>query len=433
LKAKALERLGSYAQRYGLKATFLQRKIVYVKGAWHAVNIYPIENGPIPIMIAVDLATGEAFAWDPRSGASAKKAPAAFGTLSGKSVEPGPIMPGAEIKEIPLAYLEVKIGGKTYLTDKDGRFTADPSLVVAPGGLRLTATLAGPHARVEDGSGKTLSVKVLIKPGRGGLKVVFNPDSDLSDENSLAQVSAFHNVNADYEFLRARKLTSAKMDRTAIVVRTNIDDECNAYYSPGHPSLNFFRSSENCVNSSYATVSRHEYGHYWDDMTGGIVNGGLSEGWGDTLSMYSLNNPIIGEHFLKQPRPGPDGKPIDYIRDGNNTYQYTGEGDEVHDIGQAWGGFNWKVRKALMEKIGEAAGAALAESLVLPTMFAKAANVPAAMAQVLLADMDSNGGMPHESEIRAAAAAHGVRLPKNPGRAALFAKRVTSWVLRLMS
>jgi len=262
--------------------------------------------------------------------------------------------------------------------------------------------------------------------------VVFNPNSDLSDENSLAQISAFHNVNADYMFLRARKLTTDKMDQNAIVVRTNVDDECNAYYTPGTPSLNFFRSSENCVNSSYATVSRHEYGHYWDDMTGGIVNGGLSEGWGDTLSMYSLNDPIIGEHFLKHPRPGPDGTPIDFIRDGNNTYQYTGEGDEVHDIGQAWGGFNWKIRKALMAKLGDAAGAALAEALVLPTMFAKAASVPAAMAQVLLADMDANGNMPHESEIRGAAAAHGVTLPKNPGRIASYARRVTGWVLSLV-
>jgi hypothetical protein len=433
LRAKALARLGPQARLRGVEAGFLERKIVYVNGAWHAASIYLIEDGPAALLIAVDVATGEAFAWEPQSGASASNGPALSGALSGRSVEPGPILPGAKIKEIPLGYLEVKIGGKTYLTDWDGRFQAGPELAPAPEGLRLSAALSGPHARVADASGRTLSVDVLVKPGKKDLKVVFNPDSKLSDEGSLAQVSAFYNVNADYEFLRSRRLTTELMDRRALLVRTNLNADCNAFYMPGRPSLNFFKSSENCVNSSYATVSRHEYGHYWDDMTGGIVNGGLSEGWGDTLSMYSLNNPIIGEHFFKRPRPGPEGGPGDYIRDGDNTYQYAGEGGEAHDIGQAWGGFNWKVRKALMAKLGAAAGAALAEALVLPTMFAKAANVPAAMAQVLLADMDSHGRMPHQAEIRAAAAAHGVRLPRSPEWVASCARRVLGWALGLMS
>jgi len=199
------------------------------------------------------------------------------------------------------------------------------------------------------------------------------------------------------------------MDKNAIVVKSNIDDECNAYYTPGSPSLNFFKSSANCVNSAYDTVADHEYGHYWDDMTGGIMNGGLSEGWGDTLSMYSLNNPVVGEHFLKN--PGPDGK--DYIRDGRNTYKYN-EYDEVHDQGQAWQGFNWKLRAAMMQKLGDAAGAAMAESLVLPTMFAKAATIPDAIAQVLVNAMKKDGTLAFEKDIRAIALLHGVTLPQGP-------------------
>ena len=438
LKAKALERLGPATQIYGLEASLLEKKIVYVKGAWHSANIYlvqvPQNDHVHAIMVGVDVATGEAFAWNPttlRSSGGSKDA-GASGTLSGKSVEPGPIMPGAEVKEIPLSFLEVTIGGKTYLTDQDGRFKADPSLRIDPAGLKLTATLAGPHARIEDSSGKTLSVNAMVKPGGGDLQIVFNPNSDLNDENALAQVSAFHTVNADYEFLHARKLTTDRMDKNAIIVRTNIDDECNAYYTPGSPSLNFFKSSQNCVNSSYATVSRHEYGHYWDDMTGGIVNGGASEGWGDMLSMYSLNNPIIGDHFLKKPRPDADGNMVDYIRNGENRYQYN-ENDEVHDQGQAWMGFGWKLRQKFMSELGDAAGAALAESLVLPTMFAKASNIPAIIAQVLLADMDAHGNMPHEADIRATAQIHGITLPQTPSQIASYAKRVTDWVLSLIS
>jgi hypothetical protein len=163
-------------------------------------------------------------------------------------------------------------------------------------------------------------------------------------------------------------------------------------------------------------------------MTGGIVNGGASEGWGDMLSMYSLNNPIIGVHFLKKPRPDADGNLVDYIRNGENHYQYN-ESDEVHQQGQAWMGFGWKLRKQFMSDLGDAAGAALAESLVLPVMFAKASNIPAIIAQVLLADMDANGNMPHEATIRATAALHGITLPSNPNRIVLMAKKMTNCVL----
>jgi hypothetical protein len=423
LKDKALERLGPYTQMYGLEATFLEKKIVYIKDAWHAANIYLIENGPGPIMLAVDLNTGEAFAWNPRAGAAAQDGAAVDGTVSGRTVDHGPIMPNSELKELPLANLALKIGGKTYVTDHDGRFTTEAPLPVGPEGLNLTAALSGPYVNLQDRSGKTLSVNVTVKPGDTGLQVVFNPNSTLNDENALAQISAFQKVNLAYDFLKARNLTNQRMDKSPITVRTNIDDECNAYYTPGRPSLNFFRSSENCVNSAYDTVADHEYGHYWDDMIGGIVNGGLSEGWGDILSMYLLNNPVIGEHFLKKPRGG-----VDYIRHGENAYQY-GQYDEVHDQGQAWGGFAWKLRKSLMAKLGDAAGAALAESLVMPTMFSKASNIPAAMAQVLLNDMDADGNLPNEAEIRGAAKAHGLTLPKNPGMIATLARRLTNWVL----
>ncbi|HWX10246.1 MAG TPA: hypothetical protein VNY33_09720, partial [Gaiellaceae bacterium] len=232
----------------------------------------------------------------------------------------------------------------------------------------------------------------------------------LNDENAIAQVSAFQKVNLAYNFLKERKLTTDQMDKNAITVRTNVDDECNAYYTPGSPSLNFFKSSANCVNSAYDTVADHEYGHYWDDMTGGIMNGGLSEGWGDILSMYLLNNPIIGEHFLKVARNGKD-----YIRHGENTYQYN-EFDEVHDQGQAWQGFGWKLRKALMAKLGDEEGAAVAEALVLPTMFAKAATIPDAMAQVLVNAMKKDGTIQYEDLIRATAKIHGIVLPTNPGK-----------------
>ena len=412
--------MGKIAERVGMPVSdvsgafqFFEEKIVYSRGSWRHVKLYVAEG--LPFMIAVDMANGLVFAWDNRTGLedARKDAPKGVaGAVSGKAVDHGPILPTAAIADIPLAFLNLTIGGKTYTTDKDGKFSA-AGLEIAPEGLTLTATLSGPYVNVQDTTGKTLTINVTLKPGDDNVSAVFNKDATLNDENALAQVAAFQKVNLAYNFLKTRNLTTERMDKNPITVRTNVDDECNAYYTPGSPSLNFFKSSANCVNSAYDTVADHEYGHYWDDMTGGIMNGGLSEGWGDMVSMYLLNNPVIGEHFLKNPRPGPNGKPTDYIRHGENTYQYN-EYDEVHDQGQAWQGFGWKLRKALMKELGDAAGAAVAEALVLPTMFAKAATIPDAMAQVLVNAMKKDGTIQYEQLIRDTAKLHGITLPLSP-------------------
>jgi len=428
--------MGQIASRTGMSTAdvastfeFYEEKIIYSRGSWRHVKLYVAEG--LPYMVAVDVVTGLVFAYDNRTGLQAAEpqapnAAAVSGKAGGKAVDKGPILAKSEISDIALPFLEVKIGGKSYVTDKDGRFTAASGFEPSPEGLELTATLAGPYVKLADAQGKTLSVKVSVKPGDN--QIVFNPGATLSDENSLAQVNAFSKVNLSLAFLRDRKLTNAAMDNQQITVRTNIDDECNAYYTPGRPSLNFFRSSSNCVNSSYDTVAEHENGHYWDDMLGGIVNGGLSEGWGDILSMFRLNNPVIGEHFMKRPRGGKD-----YIRHGENDYKYN-EYDEVHEQGQAWGGFAWKLRKMLIEKLGYEQGAAAAEALILPTMFAKASTIPDAMAQVLINAMKSDGTMAHEKEIRAAAKIHGIDLPQNPSSSGFvmnLVERVTSPLRRV--
>ncbi len=420
--------MGKIAERTGMPAAdvsttfeFSEQKLIYSRGAWRNVKLYVAEG--LPFMVAVDVVTGLVFAWDNRAGLESFQLPSTepnsggvSGKISGNTVDRGPILPNAVISEVPMPFMEVKIGGKSYVTDKNGALPSDVSGEIGTEGLELTATLAGPYVRVENQQGATLSVKVKVKAGDN--KVVFNTGTGIEDENTLAQVNAFHKVNMSLNFLRERKLSNEKMDKTQLPVRTNVDDECNAYYTPGRPSLNFFRSSKNCVNSAYDTVAEHENGHYWDDFTGGIVNGGLSEGWGDILSMFRLNNPVIGEHFLKQARGG-----VDYIRHGENKYQYN-EYDEVHDQGQAWGGFAWKLRKALIAKLGAEEGAAMAEMLIMPTMFAKAATIPNAMAQVLVNATKKDGTILHEAEIRAAAKAHGINLPQ----AAAPASGPASWL-----
>lgn len=57
----------------------------------------------------------------------------------------------------------------------------------------------------------------------------------------------------------------------------NIDDRCNAFWAGR--SINFYQKGGfgQCLNTAFADVVIHEYGHGIDDAIGGIVNGGYSE------------------------------------------------------------------------------------------------------------------------------------------------------------
>jgi len=450
MKAKAQERLG-IPPNSGLELSYLDRKVVYVQGAWHTANLYTIEG--LPVMIAVDVATGEVFAWDPRVGLleESRKAPpnAVSGRVEGRSEMTDKRPEGRpELVEVPLPHLTITLqDGRNVTTDRDGRFASD-SQEGKP--VAITAALSGKYALVNDRDGKPLRISVTLKPGQE-TQVVFNPEG--AEETVVSQVNAYVSFNRELDWVRERGIESPSLDRQ-VPLNVNINDECNAYYTPGRPSLNFFKSSENCSETSRPGVIFHEGGHYLDDMiggaltaalraaenllagaarkiqtyglSGGIINGGLSEGWGDIFSMYILASPLIGEGFLKKPLP--DGRT--WIRDGTNTYQYDAN-DEEHDQGQAWMGFAWKLREALLASLG-AAGAALAEVLVVPTLYSKAADIPSAMAQVLLNDMDKEGNLPHEKEIRDAAKAHGVTLPKKPGAILGLLRAAASAVARLL-
>jgi len=420
LRGKALEKLGPSLQP-GRAAVFdLGRKIIFFNGSWHASAAYLIEGGATPVSVAVDMATGETFAWDPRAAASAVEMAAADaaaerarGVILGHAPAKGPAREDAVMADHPLPALTVSLGnGRTAATDAGGRFAVSEGL--GPGGGSFSASLTGKWAEVATVKGQRLMVGGSLADG-AEKTAVFNPGG--RDEEAIAQVNGYLLVTRVHDWARSHGIDDARLDRV-LPVNVNIDDECNAYYMPGRPSLNFFRSSEKCANSAYDTVVMHEYGHFVDDMIGGIVNSGLSEGWGDVFSMFILDDPVVGGGFYKKPRRG-----ADYIRTGENSYQY-GREDEAHDQGQAWGGFAWKLRKSLTAKLGAAAGTALAEALVLPVLFAKASNIPAAMLQVLVNDMDKDGNMPHEDDIRAAAKAHGIRLQKPPRSLATLVRRL---------
>jgi len=393
---------------------------MHIGGKWRSV--YLMLSDSKTLMAAVDTNTGETFAWDPRHKMNVD------GKAQGRGVEFDPGATGTNLDVMPLAHAEVTTSdGRTFHTDADGYFT----LGDVEGPVTLTAKLKGKYANVMDQGSANLTATVVAKPGES-VRLLFNPVG--ADENAIAQVNSYRHVTKVHDWLIAQGVNVDSLHRS-IPIKSNMNRDCNAYYTPWSPSLNFFGSSKRCSNTAFDSVIYHEYGHFVDDMLGGIVNGGLSEGWGDILSIYITGTPEIGRGFLKNQK-------ISWIRDARNKYQYRRR-DEVHKQGEAWGGFAYKLRMALIASFeaaglgGEQAaekGAALASALVIPVFFANVRDIPAAIEAVLMRDVNADGIAPHFKEIAAAAAAHGIELtaPK-PGLIAGSSTRrpASGWLSRL--
>ena len=289
----------------------------------------------------------------------------------------------------PLPDLAVSAGTETAYTGADGGFTLSPS------GGSVTASASGRAVIVVDAAGAPVAASA---PGGPGVELDLG---DGTDEGALAQLTAYRAVTEERAFLLANDFPVANLG-APVTTNVNLTDTCNAYFSPANRSLSFFHSGGGCQNSAERSVVGHEYGHFVDDAYGGILDGGLSEGWGDVLSCLTRKDPVVG----------PDLLPGQIIRTCDNDYVYPASGsDEVHALGQAWSGFVWHVRAGLVADLGEDEGDALTRALVLPSLRSNAADIPAAVREVFLRD-DDDGDLsnhtPHWDVLMAAAQRHGL-------------------------
>lgn len=193
--------------------------------------------------------------------------------------------------------------------------------------------------------------------------------------------------------------------RIATVTATcNRPSTCNAFYSGN--TINFYAAGGGCNMTGFSTVVTHEWGHGLDDAFGGISQtDGLSEGWGDMVSILLTGQPIVGQDFTTSGG---------IVRNALNTFQYPAGGG-VHQQGQTWMGFGWTVRNEMIAKFGQQQGADYASRIIVGSIVADATNQPDAVREVFVLDDNDgnlNNGTPNYTELERAARSRSLPFPQ---------------------
>jgi len=364
-------------------------RVRWMKGRWRAVRDYVLEE--TGDHVTVDDA-GEPTFFEKRYYTRNYQ-----GTATGRGVFFDPATTGDNLVTMPIADLRISLPGVlTSYTNSVGEFkVSDAPDTISSFAIGLWGRWTKVITRTGAALGVTLSGSV-----PNPVPMVFNPSGHV--EVQTAQVNAYVHTTRVHNWLGDLSVAPSGINYTLATYVNETSSSlpnCNAYY--GGWSIHFLLSGGGCRNTAIDTVIYHEYGHFVDDMIGGITNGALSEGWGDTLASYLSGQPLVGEGFFTSGG---------YVRTVDNSYVYNPL-DAIHTQGQAWSGFAWDLRKNLMASQGASSGVALAENLVVPTLWANSTDIPSAVRDLAIRDDDDGNltnGTPHFNEIVGAAMAHGV-------------------------
>ncbi|MBI1848772.1 MAG: IPT/TIG domain-containing protein [Planctomycetes bacterium] len=307
-----------------------------------------------------------------------------------------------------LRHLNVRVANAgASFTDETGAFTianVDSSPVL------LVANLTGRWIVVSDATNRNLSWSGSVTPGN---PVAIHFLASGGSEIELAQTNAYVHGNGVHDFVKAHA-TVAGIDR-AIPCTVNVASTCNAFYS--HGSITCFHSGGGCSNSASASVIAHEYGHFLDDVTGGIADAALTEGNGDILSLLYTADACEWRCM----RPG-DGASCARDNSAGRIWPANECHGEPHCIGQTWAGFAWDARANLIAALGDVEGSRVAADLFLATFLANPPSIPDAVRETFLADDDDGAlgnGTPHGALLADAASRHGFTAPLPPAIVAL--------------
>lgn len=329
-----------------------------------------------------------------------------FGAVTGNGWEAAP---SAGTTNLPLPDLRVNrsgvVGATSVVTKgEDARFGFPDGL----GNALASATLAGPHSNIANmASGGSVMTRMKTGTPTDPIDLNFGASGD----PELAQVTAFYWTNFAFNLV-AGTLGPILPN---LPTRVNIASSCNAYWNGS--SINFFAAGGTCPNMAYSDVVLHEYGHGADHATGGILDGGYSEGFGDSLATLGTAQHCVGRDFFGLGsclRPATTVVPWPSCFNPNGTSNNT---CGVHQQGWIYSGFTWELSQRLKNTFAERGAFAIATDLILAAAAGNPNTIKDAVELSFIADDDDgdlSNGTPHFAELAAAADARQIPRPADP-------------------
>lgn len=301
---------------------------------------------------------------------------------------------------LPMPGLSLQVPGVgTVTTDTAGHATVD---LLAPVQVAYQGLIGRHHRRIQGGDAPSGSFTLV--PGQSAVLTLLSP---ISSDRELAHTSVSFWTDRCNEFCRSVLGNTPELALTdQIGALVNLPSTCNALYRSSSNSMEFQEATGSCLNTAHASLIAHEWGHGLDHQYGFISTAqGLSEGWADIVAMYLLDYPVIADGIY-----GPGTR----LRTGLNTRQFP-SGSGLHEKGETWMGFAWKLREQLaITNNHRATAIAVTNDIVLGSIPANAPDQQAAILEVFLAD-DNDGilsnGTPHYAELSYACGQHSLPFP----------------------
>jgi len=284
--------------------------------------------------------------------------------------------------------------GGQVTTGPDGRY----AFPTGTGSATIAVGVSGPNSNVDNVAGNEISASAT-----GSDTAPINLSLNASTAEELAQTSAFVFVNRAHAFAQDVLPAGAL---APVPTRVNINDTCNAFWSTAAGSLNFFRAGDGCVNTAYADIVMHEYGHGIDDALGGILDHGYSEGFGDAMALIATRQSCVGRDFQGAGT---------CLRQATDVFLWPPNTSEPHAVGRRYNGFVWQLITNLQAVYTPDAAFELARQLVLGAAVANPASIPDAVRLSFIVD-DDDGDLttcsPRQQIL--AAAADSRHIPRPP-------------------
>ncbi|MBK8913765.1 MAG: hypothetical protein IPM64_04025 [Phycisphaerales bacterium] len=302
----------------------------------------------------------------------------------------------------PMPYARIESGADVVHADAAGNFVL-PTPGTDP--VPISSAVRGLYFTVTNNGGTNTTLTPTSTPGVH----LHIPHNDANaTEFQRAEVNAYVEANIIRDLVLQLNplypVVNAELGFPVLVNSSSL--VCNARYT--QTAIEFFRAASGCVNSAFAPVVHHEYGHHLVRV-GGSGQGQYGEGMSDCMSILLSDSAILGQGFQSNCGAG--------IRSADNTRQYPCSDSQngVHTCGTLLSGCLWDFREALLAA-NISPWQSVAAPLTLNSIMLHTGTLitPQITIDFLTLD-DDNGdigdGSPHYAQIAAAFNQHNMTAP----------------------